>query len=273
MLAFVHIEKTAGTTLNQILRRSFLLRFIDVRPLSSRSHGTFTAEDLRKYLFINPWLEAVSGHSIRPILELSGARPEIRYITLLRNPIRRYISQFLYFVRIRERSDDFARFLDQEEFANFQTKKLAGCEDLCAAISALDQMFAVGVAEEFDALLLRLKKALLPLHFDIRYASKNVGIGMSERVAQIQELYGAEIRSRNEKDLLLYHHAINRVIPRHNEAYGSRLMPDLESFRRENRNFRAGVRDYIDYAARKSYYQPVSGAMRRLNGLSARGSY
>ena len=36
LLAFIHTEKTGGTTLNQVLRRNFFLRFADVRPVVER---------------------------------------------------------------------------------------------------------------------------------------------------------------------------------------------------------------------------------------------
>ncbi|HET8692446.1 MAG TPA: hypothetical protein VFM30_09985, partial [Steroidobacteraceae bacterium] len=118
LLAFIHTEKTGGTTLNQVLRRNFFLRFADVRPLAPASRGRFGATDFRIYRRLNPALRAISGHAVLPGLELGGGAGEIRYVTLLRDPARRYVSQFLYFVRIGLRPDDFDRFLDEREFMN-----------------------------------------------------------------------------------------------------------------------------------------------------------
>lgn len=270
-LAFVHIEKTGGTTLNQVLRRNFLCRFIDVRPLSCQSGRRFTATDFEKYRQINPFLTAISGHAISPVNSLGIEYPEVRFITLLRDPAKRYVSQYLYFVRIGERQSGFERFLEQEEFSNFQTKKLAGNDDAAVAISVLESMQVSGAIEEFDSFLLRLRRSLEPLVFDPRYVIKNAN--ESCMAAELLDRFRSEIEERNAKDRMLYQHLIGKAIPRANSQYEGDMRKELMEFAQQNARFRFGFRDYVDFAARKLYFEPVSGVLRKYGGLEARGSY
>ena len=46
ILAFVHIEKAAGTTLIKLFRRNFSIRFMEVRRLTAISDYFLTESDL-----------------------------------------------------------------------------------------------------------------------------------------------------------------------------------------------------------------------------------
>jgi hypothetical protein len=273
LLAFIHTEKTGGTTLNQVLRRNFFLRFADVRPLAPSSRGRFGEADLRVYRRLNPGLRAISGHAVRPGIGLGNGACDIRYVTLLRDPARRYVSQFLYFVRIGLRPDDFDRFLDEREFMNVQTRKIAGDAGPDAAAGLLGPMLAVGALEEFDAFMLRLADALKPRRFDPRYVVRNVGAADADRAAELLDRHRARIDARNEDDWALYCRAIAEIIPRQSRRYRGDLQADLADFRQRNARFSLGLRDYADYAVRKLYYGPVSGIVRCSNGMPAAGSY
>jgi hypothetical protein len=66
---------------------------------------------------------------------------------------------------------------------------------------------------------------------------------------------------------------IKAVIPRANAMYDGDLGKDLVELAQRNSGFRLGARDYVDFAIRKLYYEPLSGVMRRMDGLPAFGSY
>ncbi|HMU91316.1 MAG TPA: hypothetical protein PKC33_11515, partial [Pseudomonadales bacterium] len=70
LLAFVHIEKAAGTTFIHILRRNFFLRYLDVRPYGIESGGLFLSGDLRISTRILPGLKCFSGHAVTPYSDL-----------------------------------------------------------------------------------------------------------------------------------------------------------------------------------------------------------
>lgn len=273
LLAFAHIEKTGGTTLIQVLRRNFFLRFVDVRPLHRASVGAFANADLRRYRLINPWVQAISGHAVRPHARFVQSKEHVRFLTILRNPARRYVSQFLYFVRKGYCTPNFESWLDSSEYMNLQTKKIAGSEDVNAAYSLLSGMFAVGMLEEFDAFLLRLTDALKPASFDPCYIVRNVGLGQVCEVNELLQQYQAKIDLRNEKDIELYERVTNELIPNLNARYTGDLSTDLAEFAARNSRFCWGFRDYADFALRKLYYEPISSLIRLKNGLQATGSY
>lgn len=273
LLAFIHTEKTGGTTLNQVLRRNLFMRFADVRPLSPSSRRRFDAADFRAYRRLNPRLCAISGHAVQPGLRIDDGATGVRYVTLLRDPAKRYVSQFLYFVRIGMRADDFGKFLGEREFMNVQTRKIAGDAGPHAAAELLDGMLAVGALEEFDAFMLRLADALKPMPFDPRYVTRNTGSPDADRAAELLERHRARIDERNEDDWALYRRATAEIIPRHCARYRGDLESDLVDFRERNTRFRLGLRDYADFAVRKLYYEPASSLVRWSNGMPAAGSY
>ena len=94
MLAFVHIKKTAGTTLTAILRRNFGTRHLDTRL--HLYEDLFLADDLRRALKLYRRLDCIAGHHVRPFGDLHSLIPKIRYFTFVREPISRLVSDFQF---------------------------------------------------------------------------------------------------------------------------------------------------------------------------------
>src|SRR5262245_13643654 len=132
MYAFVHIDKTGGTTLTSILRRSFGTRHCDIRlPLAKRRHdgsnhaACIDAADLVRAQRIYRNLVGISGHNVKPYSNLQSARPELKYVTILRDPAKRFRSHFLN--RSRNHTlESFDRWADDPMQHNWQTKMIAG---------------------------------------------------------------------------------------------------------------------------------------------------
>ncbi len=121
LLAFVHMEKSAGTSFIHILRRNFLFRYLDVRPFWPESDGVFTARDLRASKRLLPDLRCIAGHAVKPYADLSSAHECVLYVTVLRNPVRRYISQYQHWRERMRRKVEFKEFLENrlgKEFPN-----------------------------------------------------------------------------------------------------------------------------------------------------------
>ncbi|NWH03701.1 sulfotransferase family 2 domain-containing protein [Desulfobacter latus] len=275
LFAFVHIEKAAGTTLNHILRKNFFFKFIDVRPLDKESNRVFTKEDYKKYKKINPFLQCISGHSVVPYSDIQGM-PNIKFITVLRNPVNRYLSQFFYLVKTKKMVDDFEEFLKLSELNNFQTKKLAGSEDVDLAKRTLsEKMFQIGLVEEFDTFLLRFRKAVSPLKFDPVYKKKNTAKKSETKdiKTELFSKYKDQILEKNYLDIDLYEYAANSIIPRLNQKYGMEQPDNLEKFVKMNQSSRTSLKSYLDYMVRKIYYEHLTGSIRKKNGLPAKGSY
>lgn len=277
LLAFVHIEKAAGTTLIHMLRINFFMGYCDVTPLSSASNGIFQAEDMRKLMIINPAVKCIGGHAVRPSRDLSDVIPRIRYITLLRDPVYRYISHYQYWIEKLQKKLSFEEFINLETTHNFQTRKIAGKEDLTLAKSVLaERFFLVGVVEEFDEFLILLKRKLEPFKFRPGYQLRNVGEKESPTrrgIAQKIDEYREKIIKVNQVDLQLYRHVREEIIPKEKKRYGPDFDNDLAAFRHSRKRYPRKLVRYVDYAFRKCYYEFIFGFIRRLNGLPAKGSY
>lgn len=247
MLAFVHIQKTAGTTLTAILRRSFGLRHFDTRCVCNT--GNFTAAQLRRVAMVYPKLASIAGHSVRPFGDLDAYCPEIRYYTFLREPLSRTKSHFRFAVRRRSFSfsmqGDF-RAAVREYLArhrNFQTVHLAGCEDAEAAIEVLRRRVTfVGLVERFDESLVMFRRWAPEPPMDISYVSQNVSNRSRDpREDALQQLVAtdpivaAELVESNDEDLKLYRWACDEAFPAQQAEFGPSLEEKLAEFRGWNR--------------------------------------
>lgn len=274
ILAFVHIEKAAGTTLIYILRRNYLFRYCDVRPLSKQSEGVFRARDLRKLVNIYPFIRCIGGHAVRPFGDLADDNPGIQFITLLRDPVKRYISHYQYLIHEMKRKITFQEFLNNSNFDNFQTRKLAGKEDVEVAMKILaDRFLVVGIVEEFDEFLGVLRKKLLPHIIDTRY--KRINIARDKQLgSSILNQYNDQIVDRNKLDSLLYEYVNNEITPKYTASAKEGLINDVEvTHERSISSVDMVLRSGTDYFLRKAYLEPVTNVVRMFGGLPAKGSY
>lgn len=263
-IAFVHIEKAAGTTFIHILRRNFFLRYLDVRPYSPASNAIFTARDLQLSLRLNPWLRAFGGHAVRPFGDLCESFPNIRFVTILREPARRYISQYLYGNAVLKLDLSFNEFLSDSRTHDFQTRKIAGEVNVALAVQILNERFlAVGLVEQLDRFLATLTTRLQPELFRGAYEARNVG-RYSRQEIELFDTYGAAINEVNQADIALYQHVSGMLKDTDHPDAGQKVDP---------LTWRDRVKYFVDGAVRKAYYEPVTGIVRFRNGLTMKGSY
>jgi hypothetical protein len=214
IVIFLHIPKTGGCTLRQIINRQNQYNYFDLRKL-----GATTIEERKK-------IKIATGHRF---FGVHKEFPQIKftYITLLRNPVERVISLFYFLssgnhrIKIREwfRNITLADFVTNEECdyfesldwvcstANLQTRMISGKveADLEMAKNNLKNYFSVvGITERFDESLKVFQKKL---GWKINgYSKENVTSNkpaLAEIPAEIIEI----IKSKNKKDLVLYQFA------------------------------------------------------------------
>ncbi len=277
MIVFVHIEKAAGTTLNHILRCNFPLAHYDVRPFSSKSNHIFQPDDFRKTLKINPFIKSISGHSIYPFIPLSVIKSNLKYITIIRDPVQRYISRYHYLKHKFFPELTFENFLNDKTTFNFQTKKIAGTANIETAKKILaEKFFLVGITEEFDTFLIILEKKLNSIKFDPRYKIQNRAVNIEKYLQTKERLMNTflnEIIDRNKSDIEIYNYVKYNLFPRAKVEYGENLEDDLKKFKQSCKSFTWPPIRYIDYIYRKIYINPVTGLIRLKNKLPYRGSY
>jgi hypothetical protein len=226
MLALVHIEKCGGTTLIDVLRRNFQLDHFDVIP-RNRKAMLFTADDLRELLDFRPTVKSIAGHSVRLSAGLQDVVPGIQFVTCLRDPVRRYVSDYCHFIDRLGSRCNFAKWLARDDRHNFQTRSIAGAADLKQAIHLIQSRFAVvGVLEQFDDLLAQLAAIVrrsMHVELDTWYEIQNSrrthrgSSPASELVARFRE----EIVAVNQLDIELYDYVRNVVLPRQAQALGT----------------------------------------------------
>jgi hypothetical protein len=216
---FLHIGKTAGSTMRQILKR----QFPSSQTLTVRARRRPREETLADYARL-PEAERlqprlIMGHTVFGLHE-HVPRPS-RYVTMLRDPAKLAISQYRYVLRTPgHRHHDQAQGMSLREYIesglalemdNSQTRAVAGdigtpyrgCtpEMLETAKRNLAEHFAwVGITERFDESVVLLGRTFgWP---DVRYVSANVARGAAPPSESELEL----VRRSNHLDQELYDH-------------------------------------------------------------------
>ena len=244
-IIFLHLPKCGGTTLNRIIEWEYPARRIySIDPSFFRwSH--------RKLMRLPP-------RKLARVLVFKGHMPfglharltqPATYITFLREPVERVISEY-YFILHRRLQPQYRRMqtLSLEEYAagtphhNTQTKLIAGrgdypnfvagdCNDetLAVAEDNLAKHFTfAGLTERFDEGVAALK---VLFGWNIaRYAHFNVTASLRPKKDAVPADIQALIAERNKYDVHLYEH-VKRGYADVLASFGERLREELESIR------------------------------------------
>lgn len=255
---FVHIPKTAGTTLHRIIDRQY--------PRRSRLRLELHHEGVRAFQALpearRARLRMLRGH-IPYGLHTHCPRPAI-YFTLLREPVDRLVSYY-YFVQ-REATHylyDYAntpgmtlkRYVEDRvslQMDNMQTRLLSGvwtgpgfgkCTQgtLARAKRNLEEHFGVvGLTERFDETLLLLKRTFG--WRNVCYVRHNVTRGRPKRAALDAETLDV-LRETNQLDVDLYRHA-QKLFAAQVRAQGPSFARAVRTFQRVNRLVQPAARAY-----------------------------
>lgn len=224
LLLFVHIPKTAGQTVVQILRNQYRGAFARVDPQAEEDPDRPELQaKLREAERAGN--RVIVGHF--PFGVGRWLEGPCRYVTFLRDPVDRVISRYYYLIDrpgtphyavLREKAESLEDALDlQPQFRNWQTRVMAGTdpdgrydpndpcteETLARAKANLERCAAVGLTERFDESLVLMKLALgwsTPA-----YVRRNTTKGrprLRELPPHVLEL----IEERNRLDRSLYEH-------------------------------------------------------------------
>jgi len=264
-LIFVHLPKCGGTTLNRLIEWEYpITRVYSIDP-------SFFKWSYRKLLATPPArlvrMRVIQGHMPFGVHRLLTQKTT--YVTVLRDPIDRGISEYYYALsRVIHPQNRMMKKLSLEEYirmtpyANVQTKLVAGqdpgydflggeCDDetLALAKENLSKYFSlVGLTERFDETL-SLAKILFGWkipnygHFNVTSARPR----KEEVPAEIRDV----IKDRYSYDIQLYEYAtglFDQLVNRHAE----RIREELHS-----------LRDARTLAPAQAYYFRGASAVRK----------
>ncbi len=262
---FLHVPKTAGTTLNRLIEWEYKLpEMYSVDPVLfawSAAHLRNLPESrLRR-------TRMFKGHMLFGLHEVLPQSST--YITVLRDPIERVLSAFFFmrtyklhplYWKFRREKWTLEEFVKRSTRDNVQCKIIAGAdyhspctqEILDKAIDHLDRYFSVvGLSERFEESL-----ALMKLRFGWQlrsYSSFNVTRSRPKQgdlSAPTLEL----IRERNRFDVALYEHAsrlfVSAVSKQREDI--SRIAAELKDARNRSQGTIEAALSAVRAAARKA---------------------
>jgi hypothetical protein len=235
MIALVHIHKTAGTTLDDILARSYGVRHCHLPALPGKA--ILSAEDYRRAQRLWPPFVSITGHSVSAVSDLERARPDVRYYTFLRDPLVRCASHYQYQVQFQRKNYAFEEWIARGIKRNPATTRIAGPNATAKdAIQLLKTRFVfVGLVERFDESLVLLRKLVCGPGLDIWYRKRLVAAS-----DDIKERLLNDPRSRallvdaNREDSELYDFAVNELYPTFKKQYGDGLESDAAQVKKAN---------------------------------------
>jgi len=251
-IIFLHIPKTAGTTLDRILHQEY-------EPQQIYNLGQTVQKSIRAYQELateeKEVIRIVSGHT--PYGFHKYVPGSSTYFTFLRDPVDRVVS-FYHFVKNQEQH--YLNTAATKEFSgikpfvssgittmvdNGQTRLISGVwleprfgeitsQTFEQAKTNLSQSFSVvGLTEQFDATLLLLRETFN--WHDIKYMRQNVTkVSPLERNLTPEER--ETILSINQWDVALYEYA-HALFEQQIAALGPDFSHQLETFQRENHRF------------------------------------
>ncbi len=248
---FLHIPKTAGTTLIKILRKQYGRRktfsiYGNPTSVAADSFCALSQKTRDKYRLLQ-------GHWPYGMHEkFSG---ETRYISIMREPVGRLISEYYYILRtpyhylhstLVNDNVSLDEFLTSDltiELDNSQLRLIAGCEknipfggitskhlDL-AKKHIKDKFFVVGLMSHFDETLLLYKKYLGWKQYPY-YHRRNV-TAPKKKTGGASEESLKKIRERNSHECQLYEWVQEHFFQQLHEG-GADFESELKRFQRNN---------------------------------------
>ncbi len=257
LIYFLHIPKTGGITLRDIISRQY--KRFEICTVPTLKESKQFLENISE-LTINQ-LKFIQGHmkfGIHTVLN----KPS-KYITFLRDPIQRVISLYTYILQVKNHPYNLStadKTMSIEEFIesgqdslliNGQTQLISGItvdqndplnhskELLEKAKKNIDDHFTfIGLLEQFDESLLLMKEILnwKTLYYSQANRSKKKDVKVSEETMGL-------LKSMNELDLELYEYIkyrFNNAMPRITDQLNgflrkNKMLKPLYSYNRINR--------------------------------------
>jgi hypothetical protein len=263
MYAFIHIPKTAGSTLRHLLRCAFGAQHCDVKIANHRREvrNWVGARDISLARKAYPNLCGIAGHRVISFEGLDDAVEELRFFTVLREPIGRSISHFGYVHRHLKEAltrEHLVAFLEQPVNRDLQTKWLSGKDDAGSAIREIDERIGfVGLMERFDETLLLLQHWLNEPAFKVQHVPRNQATRKLALPFRDDPELLAMLAEANRADLEVYDYVTTSLFPASVAAYPGDLAADLAVSQQENESFSEVSESRAGRLRRNLLYKPL----------------
>lgn len=276
MLVFIHINKTAGSTVRYVLRSSFGMNHCEVEPWHAQwGEPPFSSYDLQRLRKLYPRLESIGGHRVTGYMDLHENGTQFKYFTFMRDPVRTCASRFQYNVQYRGKKDlVFEEWIQKEWTRNSQTRLIAGAPDLNKALRILrEKNIFVGLTERFDESMLLLKELVEPrLNISYHPVNKATSNNLAQQLLADEKTHRMLVEA-NQVDQQLYDYVRRELYPSYQSEYGVSLEADVERFQK-NRGTDFNNRN-LTLSRIKQYalYKPLLYLYRRTASLQRRPGY
>ena len=228
MLFFLHIPKTAGSTLNYIIKNNFSDRAQEIRWHWTTWIAKGELQQKLKHLDVNS-KQLVHGHFVFGVHELSSSL-EVKYLTFVRDPLKKAISGYHHVSRDAKamyhsdykagRLEDY--LLDNRvlENDNGLVRRISGVGDEIPfgkiqeqhydkAIENINKWFiAVGITEQFD-LSIELFKSL-GVFQKVYYWRQNTTKNKVAGKGDLSDAALKKFREANGFDYALYNYCLDK---------------------------------------------------------------
>jgi hypothetical protein len=220
MLVFVHIEKTAGTSLKFVLRNSFGQRHCDSFKNKKK---IFTQTDLDYAKKVFGSIKCISGHNlVEPTKHLN--EDGLMFLTFLREPVTRSASFYQDHCLRSGYKTSFEKWMGDENKHNMQTKRIAGNDDVEKAKRILkNNYFFVGLTEQFEESL-KLLSIVCPEKLNLKYKKKLISQDNTIKNELINNSETLQIlKDANTLDAELYDYVKNELFAERMHKYQKEL--------------------------------------------------
>lgn len=206
----IHIPKTAGTSLLNVLQKKYSPNEIRMIKRKELTGNLIERESVIIKHLISKEHKILHGHlHYKEIDFVLKMNKEVKIITFIRNPIDRVISNYLFFKQriiegkinkseLSRKNETLMEYARLEESQNRQSKFLDGLD--------LEKIYFLGIMENFSEDIKTLCKGLDIYLREIPKLNKNKHFETGD--LKVTEAEVQEIKSLNQKDLLLYKNAL-----------------------------------------------------------------
>lgn len=203
---FFHIEKTAGTSIYDVILFNSPDCVVFYPWYFKTNEHTLSPEKLQRFLDkVDPKRErGIGGHPLRPDDRIMK---DYFTFTFLRDPIKRYLSYYLFITKHLKIKISLDQYLNDPYFHDFMTGRMSASKNIDEALMRLEQMSFVGLTERYADSMLALK-SLNPGFIDRLFLSNS-----REAKNDYLEFYNA-LSSENQEKVLLNNQFDSRLYQR-----------------------------------------------------------